>query len=463
MLICRRDALGGIFAGGLTLAWAPRANTSAASIMLDAISSPEDVTAAVIGAAKKGESVILRGGELYHTKGGIVTFFAVRLSGNGILQVDEPGHSALHIWGAGEPVDGVSIRGVTFAQPASPGFGGGTRNNHTCLKLSGVRAAAVSNVEFIGVGSRGADLGLHVGYGERTMADRASIDVAVLAVRGRHIRGIGLEIFGSRDGDFRELTFTGDDGKGGLGLMEGVRLTSYDFAHNFNNTVEAQVSRFQIGLSVQGYSFNNSAKLDVSDCAIGVHVHGVEEKRGPTDVSRNNIFHVVARRCGHAIYDGGSDNSFYLDALDCGSHGILATGGRGASGVGSNNRYSGSIRGFSNCGADIRGDRAVVNFTIAGRGRRDSEFGFKSAGRELRGNLQVSGVRTGVILAGSGADISTQISDCQTALVINGDGNIVRCDVEGAVVVTGRGNRLLGQIRGPVRLSGSDNHNDTST
>jgi hypothetical protein len=191
-------------------------------------------------------------------------------------------------------------------------------------------------------------------------------------------------------------------------------------------------------------------------------VHGVTEKRGAVDVSRFNILHVVARRCGHAIYDGGSDNTFFVDAQDCGSHGILATGGRGAAGVGAGNSYSGNIRGFTRYGADIGGDRATVDLVITGRGRQVSAVGLRSTAAELRGNVKVSGVHTGVILEGADANISVEASDCQNALVIRGNGNTVRCNIEGPVIVSGRGNRLLGLIRGPVSLSGFNNRNDAS-
>lgn len=416
----------------------------------------------LLNAARANQILVLESGECYTTNDGIVIRLPVKLCGKATLHVEQSGRPVLYVSAAVRHTEGVLIEGLRFSQPAAPVFRGGTSNNHFALKLSGVRRAVLSDLEFAGVRGAGADLGLHVGYGEGGMADRASTGVVADNIRGSGLRGIGFELFGSRGGDFRRLNFRGGGGGGAYGLMSGVRITSYDFAPNISNFVEARVARFRVGLSVQAHNFDNTVMFEAEDCDIGLHVHGRGESRDSRDVSRNNVFYLTAKGCRQAVYDGGSDNEFFVDVVGSRSHGILATGGRGEARLGTGNSYSGSIRQFVGRGAEIAGDNASVDLVIEGRGHEASAIGFSSKGIRLRGVVKAAHAETGVSLEGRGADLSVQVTDCRNALIVSGDANVVRCDIEGAVTVTGRGNHLFGRIRGPVHISGAENRNDAT-
>jgi hypothetical protein len=457
----RRELLGGLAAlgasakGGIAIGTGP-ATPLDASTRLDLSRDRTDITDAFLAASRRSGELRLRTGVRYLTRGGIVTNFPLRIFGSGVIEVATPGRSVIHFTGRKAPIRGIVIEDVVFAEPHFPQLGGGLNNDHSCLRLGGVEGALLKNLKFQGLGTVGPDICFHVGFGEVTMPDRGSTGVVATNIKGVGVRAMGFEMFGSRHGQFANLSFAGT-GPGGRAIMHGVRMTAFDFAHNLNNAVSAQVSSFETGCSLQRFSRKNTCAIDATDCRIGMHVHGAEEDRDASNVCRDNSVRLVASGCDIALYDGGSYNSFTVDATDCKDSGIIGKGGRPADGLGVGNRYAGSIRGFRHYGADLAGDHNEIDLAIFGSGMSQSSVGLRSTGRELRGSISVSDVRDGIRLQGHGARINAIAANCARSLILSGDDNEIDCNLDGDVIITGNGNRLRGLIRGHITNAGKDN------
>lgn len=441
---------------------------------------------------------------------------AVRVLGPGTLTTTTEARPVLQLWGPYAHV----FRALTVDQPNSATFGGGVNNDHSPLMLRGSIGASVSAIR-----GDGTDLGVHVGYGLASALDRRSYRNTVSDIVLTNLRGMGIEIFGTKQSSFTEIKVSGNDGSGARGLQHAVRLTGFDFAVNEEVFIQATCKRMQNGLSVQQYSMNCTAFIAAEDCANAIEVHGQDQGktvnggytlRGTTSVGNsvtvthagtdypatvdgngawlvtlpeasftnygyytvtvnatgpgpetytigilwapqvpmNNTFHVQANRCDRVLYDGGSYNTFHIDAISCVA-GIFQQADDGVPGLSIGNTYKGRVIDGQGRLLDCRGDDASYDLMLVGRNTTAATFGALVQGDNATGQLNIRSCGTGLQINGNNAILTATVKACGNAVVIAGANCTLHVDTDGDVTITGAGCTLTGRVGGTISRTGA--------
>ncbi|HCT32366.1 MAG TPA: hypothetical protein DF966_04305 [Sulfitobacter sp.] len=226
----------------------------------------KDETTAFDALAQRGPIVL--GGGTVRLEEYSITDKAVKVQGPGLLKTTTEAKPVVQVWGPHAHV----FEDLTLDQPNSSTFGPGLLNDHSLLTLRGAVGARVRNIR-----GDGTDLGIHVGYGLASADDRRAYRNTVSDVVLTKLVGMGLEIFGSKQGSFTTLKFTGPDGA--RAEQHGVRLIGFSFAVNEDNFIQATAVRMADGLSCQRYAQNNTAFIAAYDCDVGIEVHGQDQAK----------------------------------------------------------------------------------------------------------------------------------------------------------------------------------------
>jgi len=371
-----------------------------------------------------------------------LTSAAPSLFGSGTVKTTAVGETVLSI-GGGARLSGAVVDGVTFTQPHNPSMSGGTANNHFCLKLFATDDSRISNLKFVN-----PDLCLGIEYGAIALGDRSCFRNVVDNVVGYGVRGIGLQLFGSKQGTFTNLTFEGTNLAGTPGSkaqFHGLRINGVAAGTNLGNIVELSAKNFGNGASLQQYSHHNTVTVYAENCTKAVSVHGQAESVPLAGVSTNNTFNITAKDCGYALYEGGSSNTFNINADGCTTGGIFADGNGGTAGLAENNRYIGTIRNTVGRLADIQSSRSSFDLTLEGVGAASTY---------------------GLLLQGDNNIGRVVVSDCDVGVSITGNNNTVNVNISGTIrnplIIAGNNNTITGYISGTVANSGTGNRFDAS-
>ena len=410
-----------------------------------------------IATALAAGSVLVNSG-VYDTGGLSVSLLPPELSGTGVVKTSVVDQVVFSV-GGGARLSGCSFHGLTFEQPNSQTMSGGEANNHFALKLFAVDDSRLSNLKFNNV-----DLCLGFEYGSIALGDRSCFRNTVSNVIGYGIRGMGLQLFGSKQGSFTNLTFEGTDFSGtpgGKALFHGLRLNALSSSVNYGNIVELSAKNFSNGVSLQQNSYYNTVTLYAENCTNAVNVHGQSEGV-TTGVSTNNTFNINAKDCDYVVYDGGSSNTFNINADGCIVGGIFADSNGGVSGLAENNRYIGTIRNTVGRLADIRSSNSSIDLTLEGVGSA-STFGLLLQGYGCIGDVVVTDCNVGVSVTGNNNNISADVrSTVGDALQVSGSNNTIAINTDGDVLISGDNNTIIGYIGGNVTNTGTGNKFDFS-
>lgn len=389
----------------------------------------------------------------YLLSGASVTLDPVKLRGSGILKTNDVGEKVLSI-GGGDRLSGAVVDGLIFQQPNDPSMSGGVANNHFALKLFAVDDSRLSNLSFEGV-----DLCLGFEYGAIALGDRSCFRNVVNNVVGYDIRGMGVQIFGSKQGVFTGLTFEGINLAGDAGskaLFHGLRLNALSTSVNRGNYIQLISKNFANGVSLQENSYFNTVTIHAENCVNGVFTHGKNEGVS-SGVSTDNTFNISADGCEYAVYEGGSNNTYNIKASGCTVGGLFSDSGGGDPLLGVNNTYTGSIKDTVGRLADIRSTDSTINLNLRGVGAA-STFGLILQGNGCSGHADVRSCNVGVSITGDDNLMSLSIRDSVgDDLQISGSNNVVTVNCEGNVTITGNNNVVLGRIGGTVTDSGTGN------
>jgi hypothetical protein len=393
-----------------------------------------DDTTAFVDAFAAGTTYVPDGS--YDVDNLSITNAAPRLFGSGEVKTSAVGEIVLSVGGAAR-LSGAVVDGVTFSQPNDPTMSGGTANNHFCLKLFATDDSRISNLKFVN-----PDLCLGFEYGAIALGDRSCFRNVVSNVVGYGVRGMGLQLFGSKQGTFTNLTFEGTDFAGTPGSraqFHGLRLNALGTSTNLGNIVELSAKNFGNGVAVQQNSYYNTVTLYAENCTNAVQVQGQPEGVS-TGVSTNNVINVTAKDCGYAVYEGGSSNIFNINADGCTTGGILANSNGGVSGLAENNRYTGTIRNTVGRLADLRSSNSSFDLVLDGVGAT-STFGLILQGDNNSGRAVVNNCNVGVRVTGNNNTVDVSVSNSvNNAVEIAGNNNTITGFINGTVTNTGTGN-----------------------
>jgi hypothetical protein len=377
---------------------------------------------------------------------------AKKITGNGTLKVTGLSEKVLGFSDNGAiPVENVHVKGLKFEQPHDPAMSGGTNNNHFSLKFIGANNCRAENLTFNDV-----DLAFSVGYGSITLADRASYYCSADNLKGENIAGMGIQIFGSNHGTYKNMRFHGKSGTG-RALFAGVRMTGYSFANNCNNLVNATIDSFNEGISIQCYSFNNNVDLSARNCDVGIQVHGASEGRTLADVSSGNSIKATIDGCVYGIYDGGVNNIFDVNIENCTYRGIYQQNNGGISGMSKGSTFRGTVKNCDDRLVDINGTHNNFDLVLIGKGSSSTGFGFLCNGSYNSGKLVIDACSTGLRINGQYNSFQASINNCTTALYVAGDNNTINISTEGNVYLAGNNNVLRGYVGGTITNTGTRN------
>lgn len=349
------------------------------------------------------------------------------------------------------PIYGARIAGLVFSQPNDPGMDVGVKDNHFCLSLWAVIGSVFSDLRF-----DSPDLCISIGMGSVNVPDRASVGNVISGVVGRNVRGMGIEIFGSRAGVYNGLAFAGTNGAGGRAKFHGVRLQAYNTTPNRGNVVEATATGFNTGLSIQRHSHCNAVRLHADNCTQAAQVHTSAEGVTAEDVSTCNHVTVTASSCNYAVYTGGTDNIFEIAATGCTSGGVLEMPNGGVIGLSMGNTFRGVIRATAGRLADLRGSDGIIDLQLRGVGAA-STYGLLVQGSGYSGSAKIYTCAIPFKISGSDNMLSVTIKDCTAPADIAGSGNDITIRSDGAITISGNNNVLRGIVKGPVTNTGAGN------
>lgn len=407
--------------------------------------------------AQKSGTLSLRG-RSFTVRDTVIIDRPTALAGPGLLSMESIDRPLLEVRSETATITGAVVRDLTGNSPHSPNLGGGTRNNHFVFKFEGVTQTLAERLT-----SDRCDVFMSFQYGAPTLADRSSQRNVSRDCHARGVAGIGLQVLGDSHSTHSRHRFEGDNGRCGRAMLYGVRMVGVRYKNgkispSDDNRIEATVSRFDFGLSLQNDAARNRIDIVAIDCENACYVTAFDD---PSRISQGNVVKLVARGGVRGIYDcGGRFNSFDVDIEGVSERGIVAENGRRAGGPpAEGNRYRGSIRNFGGeRGAQLLNRNTIVDLVIEGRDPARNRFGLTCGGEGLNGRVSVSRCGTGVAISGDKATLSVTSRDCTVGLECGGSQCSFDVDISGGgVVITGNGNRIRGAIAGKVRVSGNNN------
>ena len=410
-----------------------------------------DDTSAVEAALTTGAKVAATG---VNKVDPLVRTNASHLIGDGTLETASISNTVLSFRDDGtNPILNPIVDGLTFDQPHDPLMSGGTNNNHHCLKFYAANNARARNLVF-----NDLDLCLGVEYGSVTLSDRACYFCHIENIKGEDVYGMGVQIFGSKYGTFKNIRMQGTDGAGGRAMFSGVRLTAFNFAANEANIIDATVNRFTQGVTIQSNSHNNIINAIISDCTNGVEVHGAAESKAFLDASKGNQITAIIRDCTYGLYDGSTGNIFNVSIDGSTNTGIYLQDDGGIAGLSKGNTYRGVVRDTVGRSADIRGDFNTFGLTLLGKNTTDTTFGFLVSGSNNSGNLSITDSAVGLSITGDNNVFNANVTTCTTAVSIAGDNNTVVLNTDGNVTLSGNNNTISGYVGGTITNTGTGNN-----
>lgn len=289
---------------------------------------------------------------------------------------------------------------------------------------------------------------------------------------GQNVRYMFLQLFGEQGGVHSGHRASGLAASGkGRAPGHGVRFAGYPFAPCEGNFVSGHMfTRFANGFSLQQFSRSNQGSVTAVDCQNGISVARTTDGTltmgdytAAEATPQGNVMILVARDCDFGIYDdGGSHNSYDVNIFGAKQKGIYLSDGGGVEGLATGNKYVGNVRTTGKRAVEIKGPNTTVDLDISGGGISVTDYGLLCTANGLRGSIKVQNCTEGLRISGNNARLTVRVTNTRTALVINGDGCIVDCDIDGDVIIGGNNNKLTGTVRGTITLGGSPKNNDLS-
>lgn len=350
-------------------------------------------------------------------------------------------------------VDDLVIKDLKMSMPAYTSLSGGIANNHFIIALGNIKNAAIDNITI-----EQADLAVSVSYGSINVTERGSENVKISNLTAKKVRGMGLQLFNSKKGQFSNITFEGEAvSPGSYALFHGLRLNALSTFKNEYNIVSFSCDTFTTCISAQQNSNYNVVTATANNVFQGIQVHGHNESVPQGAECRHNTFNLTATNIeDFGVTSAGADNTFNLDIDGTGNFGIEEPSPNTSTWCSLNNTYNGKIYNATGRCANIGGVGATIDLDLKGKSAIDTDFGLLINGAGVKGRAEIRDCGIGARVNGNDCSLDLVIKDCSDGLIIAGDNNTINLNTTLPVTITGNNNTIAGRS-GLVTNSGAGN------
>lgn len=350
-------------------------------------------------------------------------------------------------------IDDLTISNLRMKMPAYTSLSGGTANNHFIIALGNVKGASLDNIYI-----EQADLAVSVSYGSINVTERGSENVKINNLTAKNIRGMGLQVFNSKRGQFNNITFEGIPTNGGdYAIFHGLRLNALGTFKNEYNIISFACKTFTTCISAQQNSDYNIVTATGDNLFQGIQVHGHNEAVPNGSECKYNTFNMTATNIkDFGVVSGGSYNTFNLDIDGTGSYGIEEQAQSTSTWCSLNNIYNGRVHNATGRCANLTGIGATIDLDLKGVDTVTTAFGLLINGLDVRGKAKIRDCATGARINGNGCVLELDVADCTDGVVIAGDDNIIQVNTTLPVTISGNNNKVYGKS-GTVTNSGTGN------